>query len=139
MATVIFFGKPGCAGNAAQRALLEASGHRVDLRNLLAEGWTPERLRPFFGDQPVTAWFNPAAPRVKSGEVEPGAHDETSALALLCREPLLIRRPLLQVGAWRHAGFDPAALGPLLGARAMQATEQCACPGAPCPPAAGEA
>ncbi|OZA92556.1 MAG: arsenate reductase family protein, partial [Rhizobiales bacterium 39-66-18] len=48
--------------------MLERAGYRVDARNLLSEPWTPERLLGFFGDTPVTNWFNPAAPRVKSGE-----------------------------------------------------------------------
>ncbi|WP_292258271.1 hypothetical protein [Marinospirillum sp.] len=33
--------------------------------------WTVERLRLFFGDLPLLQWFNPAAPRIKQGEVVP--------------------------------------------------------------------
>ena len=43
MAHVTFWGKPGCVGNARQMAVLRASGHVLDVRNLLAEAWTPER------------------------------------------------------------------------------------------------
>lgn len=38
---------------------------------MLAEPWNEERLALFFGDRPVAEWFNPAHPRVKSGEVVP--------------------------------------------------------------------
>ncbi len=62
MAEVIFFEKPGCAGNARQKRLLAQSGHAVDARSLLAEPWTAETLRPFFGDRPVAEWFT-APPR----------------------------------------------------------------------------
>ena len=52
MAHVTFWGKPGCAGNAKQMALLRASGHELEVRDLSAEPWTAQRLRPFFGDTP---------------------------------------------------------------------------------------
>jgi hypothetical protein len=54
-------------------------------------------------------WFNRSAPAVKSGEVVPEELDEPTALALMRDNPLLIRRPLLQVGDERRVGFDAAA------------------------------
>lgn len=107
MATVIFYEKPGCIGNAKQKRLLAEAGHRVEARNLLAEAWTAATLRPFFGERPVADWFNRSAPAVKSGEIDPGRFDEESALAALIAAPLLIRRPLMQVGDRREAGFEP--------------------------------
>ncbi|MFL5256640.1 MAG: ArsC/Spx/MgsR family protein [Rhodopila sp.] len=106
MAHVTFWGKPGCVGNARQMAVLRASGHVLDVRNLLAEAWTPERLRPFFGPTPVTAWFNQSSPRIKQGEVRPEAMTETDALAAMIADPLLIRRPLLACDDITIAGFD---------------------------------
>ena len=106
MAHVIFWGKPGCAGNAKQMALLRASGHRLEVRDLSAEPWTAHRLRPFFGDTPVRVWFNTSAPKVKRGELRPETLTEADAMALLLAEPLLIRRPLLQCGETTIAGFD---------------------------------
>jgi nitrogenase-associated protein len=111
--TVIFYEKPGCVSNARQQALLRALGHRLEVRDLLREPWTAERLRPFFGTWPVADWFNPTAPRVKSGEVLPAALDEAAALALMVADPILIRRPLIEVPAGMGAGFEP---GPLLDA-----------------------
>lgn len=115
MATVLFYEKPGCINNTRQKWLLNDLGHIVSPRNLLTEPWTPEHLRGFFADLPVHAWFNASAPRVKSGEVRPHALDEFQALALMCADPLLIRRPLLQVGDERMAGFDDSALLRALG------------------------
>lgn len=115
VATIIFFEKPGCVSNARQRALLASHGHRLEVRDLLREDWTAERLRPFFGSRPVTDWFNPTAPRIKSGELVPATLDEATALALMVADPILIRRPLLITPAGPCAGFerDPilAALG----------------------------
>jgi nitrogenase-associated protein len=116
MARVIFWEKPGCAANARQRAALAAAGHEVDRRDLLAEPWTAAALETFLGALPVADWFNPAAPQVKSGAVDPAALDAAAALALLVATPLLIRRPLMDVDGFRAAGWDPAALaGPLGG------------------------
>lgn len=107
MAEVIFWEKPGCRNNTRQKAWLKASGHAVDARNLLTEPWTAERLRAHFGDRPVVDWFNKAAPQVKTGAVDPAAVTAEQALALMLAEPLLIRRPLMQVGPECRAGFDP--------------------------------
>jgi nitrogenase-associated protein len=96
MTHLVFYEKPGCGGNAKQRALLEAAGHRLERRNLLTERWTPESLLAFLLPLPVAQWFNRAAPRVKSGELLPEQLDAGTALALLLQEPLLIRRPLMR-------------------------------------------
>jgi nitrogenase-associated protein len=112
-AELVFYEKPGCVSNARQKALLVEIGHCLEVRNLLAEHWTPERLRPFFGDRAVAAWFNPSAPRVRSGEVRPADLGEADALALMVADPLLIRRPLIEGGGLRACGFEP---GPLLDA-----------------------
>jgi len=117
MAHLVFFEKPGCGGNAKQRALLEAAGHTLDRRNLLTAHWTPERLLEFLAPLPVPQWFNRAAPRVKSGEVVPEQLEAQAALALLLAEPLLIRRPLMQrmdSGA-RLVGFDTATVQQFVG------------------------
>ena len=103
---VVFWEKPGCVGNARQRATLVVMGHDVEQRNLLTHEWRRDELRSFFGSTPVAEWFNRSAPRVKSGEVKPESMDEEGALALLMSEPLLIRRPLLECEGRRVAGFD---------------------------------
>lgn len=110
MARVIFYEKPGCKGGTRQKVLLTAAGHEVVSYNLLTEPWTLERLRSFFGDRPISEWFNRSAPQIKSGEVVPEQLDEQTALFLMLKEPLLIRRPLLQVGDRREVGFDVETL-----------------------------
>lgn len=106
MATVDFYEKPGCIGNAKQKKLLQAAGHRLRVHNLLAEPWTPERLKPFFGDRPIPDWFNPTAPSIKAGEIDPQQLDVETALALMVEQPILVRRPLMQVGDRCLSGFD---------------------------------
>lgn len=115
MADIVFFEKPGCQGNARQKRMLLAAGHTVRPRDLLSEPWTPATLRPFFGDRPVTEWFNRNAPAVRDGRVVPERFDEAAALAALIANPLLIRRPLLQVGDRREVGFDAAQIDAWIG------------------------
>ena len=117
MADVVFYAKPGCLSNAKQKQLLAGLGHRLSVRNLLAEPWTAARLRPLFGDRPVPDWFNPSAPVIKSGVLDPWALDEADALALMVADPLLIRRPLIEALDLRCAGFEP---GPMLDALGVQ-------------------
>lgn len=144
MTHLIFFEKPGCGGNARQRAVLEAAGHTLERRNLLGEPWNRAALLAFLAPLPVAQWFNRAAPRIKSGEVVPEALEADAALALLLAEPLLIRRPLLQSSddGSRRVGFDTAeieawiGLGPTAPAPGVRLegcaspTEHCASPAA---------
>jgi nitrogenase-associated protein len=83
--------------------------------NLLTEDWQPERLRPFFAKLTVRNWFNNSAPAIKLGEIEPENLTEQEALILMMKNPLLIRRPLMQVGDRLMAGFDQAKVDNWIG------------------------
>jgi nitrogenase-associated protein len=132
---VLFYEKPGCLSNTRQKALLAGLGHRLTVRNLLVEPWTAERLRPFFGDRPVCDWFNLTAPRVRNGEVLPDVLGEQEALALMVAEPLLIRRPLIEVvletdgqhPTLRDCGFAPGPLLEALGVRLLPGEDLQSC------------
>lgn len=106
MARIIFWEKPGCRGNSRQKEILLASGHDLEVRDLLTTPWTPIELARFFGDRPVTEWFNPSNPRIKTGTLVPSKISVRDALTMMVAEPLLIVRPLMQVGSQRMAGFD---------------------------------
>ena len=127
LAHVIFWEKPGCAGNAKQKALLLASGHTLDVRNLLAEAWDATRLRSFFAGRPVAEWFNRSSPRIKSGELIPEALNENQALALMLAEPLLIRRPLMEANGRREAGFEPERVSAWIGLKETRVPVTDAC------------
>jgi len=126
--TIIFYHKPGCATNARQKRMLEGAGHTVVAKSLLAEPWTTEALRGFFGSTPVKAWFNPAAPRVKSGEIAPAKLDAAGAITLMLDDPLLIRRPLVEADGQRCAGFDREPVTSLLGPSLDEDVESCSRP-----------
>ncbi len=128
MAKVVFYEKPGCGGNARQKALLRQSGHDLDVRDLLSTPWTAATLRPFFGARPVAEWFNAASPRVKSGAVKPDSLDGETALALMLADPLLIRRPLIEVEGRRETGFDAATIDAWIGLKPQAAPAGEGCP-----------
>lgn len=117
MTHLVFFEKPGCGGNARQRSALMAAGHTLERRNLLTAHWTADNLLAFLAPLAVADWFNRAAPRVKSGELQPESLSADAALTLLLNEPLLIRRPLMQRSDnnSRHVGFDTAAVNAWVG------------------------
>ncbi len=106
MSCIVFYEKPGCATNRLQKQLLRTTGLKLEVRDLLSEPWTCERLRPFFGDKPVAEWFNSSAPAIKYGELDPEQLTAAQALELMVRNPSLIRRPLIRYGSHFMAGFD---------------------------------
>lgn len=106
MATIIFYEKPGCSNQARQKETLRAAGHELVVRDLLSMPWRAETLRPFFEDQPVADWFNRAAPRIKSGEIDPAALTEDEAIQAMLADPLLIRRPLAIIGLHTVCGIE---------------------------------
>lgn len=115
MAVITFYEKPGCGNNSRQKVLLAQAGHTVWAKNLLTEPWTRERLIQFFGNKPVADWFNRAAPKIKSGEIQPEQVDADTAIAMMLAEPLLIRRPLIEVESRREVGFDSEVIDAWLG------------------------
>lgn len=117
MATVHFYEKPGCLNNTRQKQLLSAAGHLLVVYDLLQQPWgkEPAKLRSFFGNMPVADWFNRSAPAIKQGLIDPDGIDEQQAIALMVAQPLLIRRPLMEVGERRIAGFDEAEVNVWLG------------------------
>ncbi len=94
-----------------QQSLLRGQGVGFVVRDLLSEPWSAARLRTYFAEKPVAEWFNTTAPAVKSGDIPIGELNEQQALALMVADPILIRRPLLELGELRQSGF---VKGPVL-------------------------
>lgn len=122
MTKIVFWEKPGCMGNARQKALLATGGHDLESRSLPGSVWEKESLLAFLDPLPVPDWFNRGARRVKEGEVDPDALTRDEALAILIADPILIRRPLLEIGGTRLVGFDLARIEALIGK--LPATER---------------
>jgi nitrogenase-associated protein len=115
MAVIQFYEKSGCSGNRKQKSLLEAAGHEVQARDLRDVCWSRDRLLSFLSPLPVAEWFNKSATAVKDGTIVPEDLDEATALGLLQENPLLIRRPLMEVDGSRMVGFDTQAVAAWVG------------------------
>jgi nitrogenase-associated protein len=110
MAIIIFYEKPGCVNNTKQKGILQSAGHAIKSQNILTQSWNPESLYQFLKDRPLWEWFNRTAPQIREGEIVPEKLDRETALELMVKYPILIRRPLIQIGDRRTVGFDLAKL-----------------------------
>lgn len=106
MSNIIFYTKPGCKGGQRQKELLLSSGHTVEERSIFDKTWTPESLKPYLVKLKIEDWYNKNAPDVKAGTVIPGALSMEDTLKLLCSNPILIKRPLMEINNQLIAGFD---------------------------------
>ncbi|KIM11605.1 MAG: hypothetical protein KU37_05250 [Sulfuricurvum sp. PC08-66] len=117
MKMVIFYEKPGCATNTRQKALLRSAGCMILERNLLDHGMNRDELYSYLHDLSVSQWFNPNAPAITQGLIDPHAFSTSQALDALMREPILIRRPLMLIAGQKMCGFDQLKIEALLGQR----------------------
>lgn len=115
MAVVVFYEKPGCSNNSKQKQWLRESGHKVVELNVLTYNWTAKELLGFFRQLPLAQWFNQSAPRIKYGKIKPATLDQEQAIDLMLADPLLIRRPLMQVNETTMVGFDYDAVDRWIG------------------------
>jgi nitrogenase-associated protein len=113
---IVFWEKPGCMGNARQKALLAQAGHSVVPHSLPGSVWTREGLLEWLDGIPVPDWFNRGARRVKEGEVDPDSVEREEALSILAADPILIRRPLVELAGVKMVGFDLERIESITGA-----------------------
>lgn len=123
MAKVVFYEKPGCINNTKQKKLLRDAGHELECRNLLTENWDAEALLKFFDRLSVTMWFNTTAPGIKSGDIDPSRLTEGEALQLMIDDPILIRRPLMQVENDHRVGFEVSLVDQWIGLKNIRGDE----------------
>lgn len=103
---MIFYEKTGCGGNARQKKLLESEGITFEVRSMLDTPWSKESLTPFFEGLEKEDIVNPFAPAMKSGELDITKYSKDEIIELMIKEPILIKRPLLEIGATKVCGFD---------------------------------
>ncbi|RXJ60042.1 ArsC/Spx/MgsR family protein [Candidatus Marinarcus aquaticus] len=112
--TVIFYEKTGCLGNARQKSLLKKHGVEFEVRSMLDTVWTKESLEPFFDGLEVEQIINPFAPAIKNSEITVESLSKEQAVELMIQEPILIKRPLLQINQQYFCGFDISILNAVL-------------------------
>jgi len=122
MATILFYGKPGCANNKRQKELLRLAGHEVADHNIFTHPWSKEELQSYFKVTKYTRWFNPNAPAIKKGTLAPESFTPATAVEAMIKDPGLIKRPLMVIdkegqpnGRIYLQGFDQERLHELIG------------------------
>jgi len=114
MKIIIFYEKPGCSTNKRQKQVLREAGYKIIERNLMHHGLSIDELRSFFQNKPMKEWFNPNAPQIKTGFINPDNFSRKEAIRLLFDTPLLIKRPLMLIEGHRLSGFDQNKIETLL-------------------------
>lgn len=115
MSSIIFYEKPGCLNGEKQKEILRRSGHSLECRNILTFPWSAANLFPFIVGKTAQQIMNDTAPAIKQGKINPEALSFEETIVLMTSDPILIRRPLIEVDGLFIQGFDNPALKPYLG------------------------
>ncbi|HHB76333.1 MAG TPA: hypothetical protein ENK84_07295 [Desulfobulbus sp.] len=115
MAFIIFYEKPGCINGGKQKKILIRAGNILECRNILTYPWSTDNLQPFIAGKRPQDIMNYTAPAIKEEKINPVNLSIEEAVALMVSDPILIKRPLIEVDALFIQGFDHPELKPYLG------------------------
>lgn len=111
---VVFYEKKGCGGNARQKELLTKAGVEFEVKDMLKTAWTKESLESFFENLEGEQIFNMSALEIKNNEINIASLSKAEAITLMIQNPILIKRPLLEINQTKLCGFDIDAINALL-------------------------
>lgn len=111
---IIFYEKLGCAGNKKQKEILSLNGLAFHTKNILDTPWTKETLVLFFDGLDKSEIINQFAPQIKNKEIDISSYSKDELIDMMCSNPILIKRPLLQIGKHYICGFDIPKINALL-------------------------
>ena len=109
-----FYEKTGCGGNAKQKELLKSHNISFNVKSLLDTPWTVETLSEFFKGLETKDIFNPFAPQIRDKEIDISKLSFDEAINLMIQNPILIKRPLLDINGTKICGFDIEKINNLL-------------------------
>ena len=112
---ITFYEKPGCAGNKKQKEILSLNGLSFHIKSILDTHWTSDTLTPFFDGLDKHEIINTFAPQIKNNEIDINDYSKEELIDIMCQNPILIKRPLLQIGQNYICGFDIPKINALLG------------------------
>jgi arsenate reductase (glutaredoxin) len=110
----IFYEKTGCSGNAKQKELLKSHNISFSVKSLLDTSWSKESLGEFFKGLDTKDIFNPFAPQIRDKEIDINSLSKDEAIELMIKNPILIKRPLLDINGVKVCGFDIEKINELL-------------------------
>lgn len=109
-----FYEKTGCSGNAKQKELLKSHNISFSVKSLLDTSWSKESLGEFFKYLDTKDIFNPFAPQIRDKEIDISKLSKDEAIELMIKNPILIKRPLLDINGVKVCGFDIEKINELL-------------------------
>ena len=109
-----FYEKTGCSGNAKQKELLKSHNISFSVKSLLDTSWTKETLSEFFKGLEVIDMFNPFAPQKGDKQIDINSYSKDEPITLMIKNPILIKRPLLDINGVKICGFDIEKINELL-------------------------
>lgn len=111
---LIFYEKTGCGGNARQKKLLESEGISFEVRSMLDTKWEKEFLESFFIGLEKENIVNQFAPKIKNNEIDISKLSKDELIELMIAEPILIKRPLIEIGETKICGFNMEKINSIL-------------------------
>lgn len=115
MTEITFFEKPGCINGEKQKAILRAAGHSLLCIDILSSFWNRENLLAFVTGKAPVEMMNHSAPAIKKREIIPENLSFDEAVTMMVANPILIKRPLVEVDGLSIQGFMDPRLVPYLG------------------------
>lgn len=113
---IAMYGIRNCDTVKKARAWLDARGIAYAFHDYKAEGVDQARLAAWARELGWERLLNRSGTTFrKLVDADKADLDEAKAIALMLAQPSMIRRPLLDLGARRLAGFDPALYAEALG------------------------
>ena len=113
---IAMFGIRNCDTVKKARAWLDARGNAYDFHDYKAEGVDAARLAAWARELGWERLLNRSGTTFrKLADTDKADLGEAKAIALMLAQPSMIRRPLLDLGERRLAGFDPAIYAGALG------------------------
>jgi nitrogenase-associated protein len=110
----IFFEKRGCGGNARQKELLKKHNITFEVKDLLNTKWSYDDLVGYFEGLEIVDMFNSFAPQIRDKQIDISKLSFYEAINLMIRNPILIKRPLLDINGVKICGFDIEKINKLL-------------------------
>ena len=129
---IVFYEKPGCSGNAKQKKLLDLHQVTYKTKDILTEPWSFERLSAFFDALPKEQIYNPFAPQIKQKALDVDALTKEQLIKAMLQEPILIKRPLLEIDEHKICGFDIEQINKLLGKNICESVSVSTCQSESC-------
>ncbi|WP_455756284.1 ArsC/Spx/MgsR family protein [Sulfurimonas sp.] len=112
--TIVFYEKPGCAGNTRQKKLLKQCGYELDVKDMLTTQWSIDELQSFFYGLGISEIVNSSAPDIKNNLLNLNNITKDDLIKMMIDKPLLIKRPLMIFKEHKLCGFDTSRLSEIL-------------------------